>query len=381
MCLSFIISATAADTLKRVPSTIPGTDKEYNYVENVTVKIPGTNVTYELNDVYEKVGVVYEDDIPVYRFSFLEKDSGSVILKQDGEYANWFFYYEGYTELDGRHSHNTSGDGYGLSLKINDTFNHESGHYRGMNEDDYAAHNFAYVKQLYTCIQNDGVLNPCKDYDNHTCIAIVEFYWGTGCKCDNGYEYPYDLISYDRNGSYYDILLEKEVSEWVAKDIEKIDISLLDVNYQPNEEYKIIEGANAVVDSDTKSLKIRVDAEFSKFTGVTVDGKTVDSSNYTASEGSTIIEFKGEYLSTLSVGGHTVAILFTDGEATTQFEIKRNTNNGDVGNTDTTDKTDNPVVDVEIPNTDGGAPVPSVFAVMALGGMALITFKKKTYKR
>lgn len=370
MGLSFIVSAFATDTLKRVPSTIPGTDKKYNYVENITVKIPGTNVTYELTNVYEKVGLVYEDGIPVYRFSFLEKDSGSIILKQDGEYTNWFRYYEGYTELNNGHSAFVTGDGYPISLKSDNTVSAKSLYYSEISEDIYNMHNISDIRALTTCVQDNGTLNSCAG--NHTCLAAIEFYWGTGCECDNGYEYPYDLISYDRNGSYYDTLKEEVSEEWVAKDIEKIDISTLDVNYTPDEEYKITNGANAVANSDTKSLKITADGDFSKFTGVNVDGKTVDGSNYTASKGSTVVEFKSEYLKTLSVGKHTVEICFTDGKAATQFEVKKS------GNSNNSDKTDKPAKpDVEIPNTDGTSPVTAVFAVMALSGTAVIAYNKK----
>lgn len=368
MCLSFIISAAASDTLKRVPSTIPGTNEKYNYVENVTVKIPGTNVTYELTDVYEKVGLIYEDGIPVYRFSFLEKDKGEVILKQDGEYVVGGWQYIGYTELQNGHSAYETGDGAPEQFKNNDVFNYT----RQPEYIDYDSHNVSVVMINSTCIREDG---SCSVTDNdNTILARVEFYWGTGCKCDNGYEYPYDLISFGR-GSYYDTLKGEEIF-WsdVPKDIEKIDISLLDVNYKPNEDYKITDGANSVVNSDAKSLKIKADGEFSKFTGVKVDGKAVDSSNYTASQGSTIIEFNGEYLSTLKEGKHTVTVVFTDGEATTQFEIKKDKN------ASTTDKTDNPAKpNVEIPNTDMGSSVTAIFAVTALSGTAVIVSKKKKY--
>lgn len=372
MGLSFIVSAFAADTLKRVPSTIPGTDRTYNYVENITVKIPGTNVTYELTNVYEKVGLVYEDGIPVYRFSFLEKDSGSVILKQDGHYTEMVGFYEGYTELFEGHSHSSYGEKGGIRLKSNDIFSMKINfNDNDKYEDIYNMNNVSTVITLTTCVRDDGTLNSC-DY-NHTCLAVIEFYWGTGCKCDNGYEYPYDLISYDRNGSYYDTLLKEEKSGWVAKDIEKIDISTLDVNYTADENYKITDGANAVANSDTKSLKITADGDFSKFTCVKVDGKTVDSSNYTASKGSTVVEFKSEYLKTLSAGKHTVEICFTDGKAATQFEVKKS---GNSNNSDKTDKPSKP--NVEIPNTDGASSSPlAVFTVISLSGTAVIAYNKK----
>ena len=52
------------------------------------------------------------------------------------------------------------------------------------------------------------------------------------------------------------------------------------------------------------------------------DGELVDSNNYVASEGSTVIEFKADYLKTLDVGEHTVTVVFKDGIATTKFEVK-----------------------------------------------------------
>lgn len=58
-----------------------------------------------------------------------------------------------------------------------------------------------------------------------------------------------------------------------------------------------------------------------KFTGIEVDGKAVDAANYTVKSGSTIITLKPEYLNTLSVGKHTLTVIYTDGEASGEFEI------------------------------------------------------------
>ena len=59
-----------------------------------------------------------------------------------------------------------------------------------------------------------------------------------------------------------------------------------------------------------------------RFTGIKVDGKDVDHSNYTAKSGSTIISLNAGYLNTLSVGTHTLTVLYTDGEAEMDFEVK-----------------------------------------------------------
>lgn len=61
------------------------------------------------------------------------------------------------------------------------------------------------------------------------------------------------------------------------------------------------------------SLTITANGAYSKFTGIQIDGKAVDSENYTAVSGSTIITWKAEYLNTLSAGKHTLTVLYTDG--------------------------------------------------------------------
>ena len=62
---------------------------------------------------------------------------------------------------------------------------------------------------------------------------------------------------------------------------------------------------------------------FEHFTGVKVDDKELSSDNYTASNGSVIVTLKSDYLNTLSVGEHTLTLLFDDGDSiTTTFTIK-----------------------------------------------------------
>ena len=79
---------------------------------------------------------------------------------------------------------------------------------------------------------------------------------------------------------------------------------------------------------------ITVEADFSKFAGVHVDGTVIPTSNYEAKAGSTIITLKNEYLSTLSVGTHTVDVVFDDGVASTSLKI---VSDGGSGNDDGTD--------------------------------------------
>ena len=73
--------------------------------------------------------------------------------------------------------------------------------------------------------------------------------------------------------------------------------------------------------SGTKT--IRSSAPLSKFKEVKVDNAVVDSSNYTSTEGSTIVTFKEAYLQSLSVGDHTFKIISTDGIASGKITIKK----------------------------------------------------------
>ncbi len=86
------------------------------------------------------------------------------------------------------------------------------------------------------------------------------------------------------------------------------------------ENYKIINGANSTVKTG-EDLTIRADGDFSKFESVAVDGLMIDPANYTVSEGSTIVTFTAEYLSTLEPREHSVTVFFTDGVASTTLTI------------------------------------------------------------
>lgn len=88
-------------------------------------------------------------------------------------------------------------------------------------------------------------------------------------------------------------------------------------------EYKITEGTNSVwTQNSNDTLTFRANGDFSKFTGIKVDGITVPADKYTAASGSTVITLKKAYLGTLSVGKHTLSVVYSDGECGTEFEIK-----------------------------------------------------------
>ena len=85
----------------------------------------------------------------------------------------------------------------------------------------------------------------------------------------------------------------------------------------------ITAGANGEWQKDNKDgLSFTSNAAYKYFQKVQVDGKDLDVSNYTVKEGSTIVTLKAEYLETLSVGKHTLAIVSETGTATTEFTVK-----------------------------------------------------------
>ena len=91
--------------------------------------------------------------------------------------------------------------------------------------------------------------------------------------------------------------------------------------------YEVTEGANQKYTiTKNNEAKFKINADFRLFDDgkVYVDNELVDPKNYTAESGSTIITLKKEFVDTLSVGEHTLKVLFNDGgEAITTFNVVR----------------------------------------------------------
>lgn len=93
--------------------------------------------------------------------------------------------------------------------------------------------------------------------------------------------------------------------------------------------YEVTEGAiQKYTITKNNEAKFKINADFRLFDDgkVYVDNELVDPKNYTAESGSTIITLKKEFVDTLSVGEHTLKVVFNDGgEAITTFNVARET--------------------------------------------------------
>lgn len=97
--------------------------------------------------------------------------------------------------------------------------------------------------------------------------------------------------------------------------------------------------------SSKNGASVHCSYNLTDFISVTVDYETVDPSNYTLSEGSTILTFKSKYLDTLSVGKHIITLNYNNASVSSVLTvIAESTEDNETENTDitTTQSTDVP---------------------------------------
>lgn len=105
-----------------------------------------------------------------------------------------------------------------------------------------------------------------------------------------------------------------------------VDTSKLDSVLAALVDYRIIEGdgSNWIKEKDG-SIIFKANGYIGKFTGILVDGNPVSEESYAVKSGSTVVALKESYLKTLSVGKHSITVLYSDGEASAEFEIRTET--------------------------------------------------------
>ncbi|MGN1160922.1 MAG: X2-like carbohydrate binding domain-containing protein [Candidatus Fimenecus sp.] len=349
MCLAMATTSFAAGSTERKKATLPTADYTYEYVENCTIQLPGREETYTLENATAQVGfsmvkrnIPFTDEykeVPTYYVSFIA-ETGRITFNQ-----HTFTLKIYYDEFEGNGGNEIYEDTGYMQMTENDGSTKET---------------LKYVIEYYDngrqTVEQES--DPDDGWDGATAEelppdAVLVFVMGNHLSSYSSY------CEYDEFGEIdYDL---------IPKSFERIDIETLFVNEEEKTpEYSIVSGANAEWKADSdKGLEIKCDGDFNNFTGIKVDGTTVDAKNYTVKEGSTIVELKADYLKTLSAGSHEITFVYTDGEVSTQFEVaaaNTNTNNN-----------------VSIPNTSSGAQAIGGLAALSIASLFAIAFiaKKK----
>jgi len=88
----------------------------------------------------------------------------------------------------------------------------------------------------------------------------------------------------------------------------------------------------------TVTVKRNIDDNtcFSHFTGVQIDGKDCAAGDYDAKAGSTIVTLKAATIQALSIGTHTISIIFDDGKVETKLTVEKAVSSGISGAESTT---------------------------------------------
>ncbi len=105
--------------------------------------------------------------------------------------------------------------------------------------------------------------------------------------------------------------------------IETNELALGAVGIGSRAKLEMLDGAGQTYETtSTELLTFRSEADLADFKEVRVDGATVDGSNYTLSEGSTVVTFNEDYSKALADGTHTVEIISNTGTASADFTVK-----------------------------------------------------------
>ena len=143
-------------------------------------------------------------------------------------------------------------------------------------------------------------------------------------------DYTLTFENNDKAGDAYAVITAVEGSGYTGS--VRVKFTIQEAPKAP--EYTITKGDAAKWTlKSTKTLSFTASGDFDKFVGVSVDGKRISESRYTAKKGSTVITLKNAFLNTLKTGEHTITIHFDDGKAEGSFTIldasSDNPNTGD----------------------------------------------------
>lgn len=128
-------------------------------------------------------------------------------------------------------------------------------------------------------------------------------------------------LAYENNskpGTAYAVITAADGSSYTGS--VRVKFTITEAEKSPA--YTVTAGADGKwYQKSGKTLSFTANGEFSKFVGLSVDGKRLADSAYTAKSGSTVVTLKNSYLNTLKQGKHTITVHFEDGKAETAFQV------------------------------------------------------------
>ena len=249
-----------------------------------------------------------------------------------------------------------------------------------------------YIYQCEWWLCGDAGVNSAEFWDKSFTEHITEFEagkkyeYGAYFKAAEGYCFTSDT-KLRINGTEYTYHLREGDTELENPDEMHTLWMIIGLTMTPVEtsaQYEVIEGANGSWTQNTDgTLKVRANGDFSKFTGVKVDGTPVDAKNYTAVSGSTIVTLKPEYLQTLSEGSHTLTFIYVDGECSTKFSVKAAAKQADVTPPETAVKTpdQSKPVDQTTPKSPKTGDESNPFVWLLLGVVSMSAAGVMIYKK
>ena len=120
--------------------------------------------------------------------------------------------------------------------------------------------------------------------------------------------------AYKKTGSN-SYLLDKTYTKWY------IDYEWEITHNTPAETAELEGSGQEYYTTAPSVLSFRSTAPLDEFQGVQVNGQTVDPSNYTLEEGSTIVKLSTDFLKTLDIGTHEISVISNSQTATGDFTV------------------------------------------------------------
>lgn len=143
--------------------------------------------------------------------------------------------------------------------------------------------------------------------------------------------------------------------------------------------YQITEGANGTytIGGET-GLTVKANGNFAKFAYVIVDDRKIEASKYEVKEENQLVTLKPSYLDTLSIGKHTITIVFEDGSAGTSFTIlEKPAQSEQITPSDQTSSSDKQQNSSSILTGDNGMGIWLVLMIISAIAFVIANYEKK----